>query len=527
MVAAPLARVTRPLSSPPPLANVHRAMWLQIVYIASAVLLVLLNAFFVLAEFAIVKIRATRLRDLAEKGSKAAAIALHVSQRLDAYLSACQLGITLASLGLGWLGEPAFAALLEPLLAKLGVLDPRVVHSISFAVAFFFITLVHVVVGELAPKSIAIRYSERAALFSARPLRWFYLLTYPLMWLLNTTSNLVLRLLRVPPASEHEVAYSEEELKMVLGASHEHGMFTLSRLLMMENVLDFGTLTVDDIYIAAEKVVFLDPSKPWPENFEVVKKTLHSRYPLKGGTRIDREVHIKDIAVRLAAGGTIDLAAIARPIYAVSPAISLEALLKHFHDTHTHMAVVEVDGQFKGLVTLEDVVEELIGTIRDEFEKAKDFGLTEIVPPAGIVLDLEADSKDRAITALVDRVGTALPNFDRARATATILKREKLASTGLGDGIAIPHGRCEGLSRPYAALGRSKNGIAWDSLDAKPAHLVFLILTPTHDEGAHVHILEKISKLLTSDYLRERLMSAENPEDVVDVLRMSDKSLSA
>jgi CBS domain containing-hemolysin-like protein len=503
-------------------------MLIQAVYIAIAVLLVLVNAFFVLAEFAIVKVRSTRLRDLADKGNTNAAVALHVSQRLDAYLSACQLGITLASLGLGWIGEPAFASLIEPLLDGLGWWTRKgVTHSISFAVAFSFITLSHVVVGELAPKSIAIRYAEGAALFSARPLRWFYLLTYPLMWLLNSTSNLVLRVLRVPPATEHESAYSEEELKMVLGASHEHGAFTLSRLLMMENVLDFGQLTVNDVFVAAEKVVFLDPAKPWIENLAIVKKTLHSRYPLRGGVRVDRGVHIKDIAVSLAAGGAVDLTAVARPVYAVAATLSLEGLLKHFHDTHTHMAVVEQDGAFLGIVTLEDVIEELIGTIRDEFEPASVIGFAEIVPEAGIVLDLEATSKERAITLLVDRIGGVLPSFDRAKATATILKREKLSSTGLGDGIALPHGRCEGLSRPYAAVGRSKAGVPFDSFDGKPAHLVFLILTPVHDEGAHIHILSKISNLLSSDYLRERLLAAEQPSEVMEVLRMSDKSLPA
>ena len=242
---------------------------------------------------------------------------------------------------------------------------------------------------------------------------------------------------------------------------------------------------------------------------------------------IDRGAHIKDIAVSLAGGGAVDLAAISRPVYAVAPTLSLEGLLKHFHDTHTHMAAVEENGAFLGIVTLEDVIEELIGTIRDEFEPASVIGLAEIVPEAGIVLDLESTTKERAITTLVERIGGALPNFDRARATATILKREKLASTGLGDGIALPHGRCEGLSRPYAALGRSKSGVPFDSFDGKPAHLVFLILTPIHDEGAHIHILSKISNLLSSDYLRERLLAAEQPSEVMEVLRMSDKSLPA
>jgi PTS system fructose-specific IIC component len=206
--------------------------------------------------------------------------------------------------------------------------------------------------------------------------------------------------------------------------------------------------------------------------------------------------------------------------------MTLEGLLKHFHTTHTHLAVVESAGIFTGLVTLEDVVEELIGTIRDEFEQVKDFGLAELVPTEAIVLDLGGD-KESAIRTLVNRVATAQPGMDPARVHATIMKREKLASTGLGEGIAMPHGRCEGLSRPYAALGRSKAGVPFDSMDGKPANLVFLILTPVHDEGAHIHILSKISNLLGSDYLREQLMNAEKPEEVIDVFKMSDKSLLA
>ncbi len=178
-------------------------------------------------------------------------------------------------------------------------------------------------------------------------------------------------------------------------------------------------------------------------------------------------------------------------------------------------------------MTLEDVIEELVGTIRDEFEKVQDHRLTEIVPASAIMLDLAACPKGEAIRRLAERLAGAVSGFDVDRTVLAILKREKLASTGLGDGIAIPHGRVAGLARPVAALGRSKEGIDFQSLDGKPVNLIFLILTPTHDEGAHVHILEKISTLLASDYLREQLVTATTAEEVREVFRLSDKSLPA
>src|SRR5688572_437762 len=493
--------------------------FLESIYVLAAGLLVALNAFFVLAEFAIVKVRVTRLHELADKGNSNAALAASIIKRLDAYLSTCQLGITIASLGLGWVGESAVARLFPA----------GVSHSIAVAVSFCFITLVHVVIGELVPKSIAIRRTEAAALFSARPLRFFYLVTFPAMWLLNVTSNGVLRLLGIPPVTEMEMAHSEEELKMILGASHEKGALTLNRLLMMENVLDFGTLRVRDVMTPSAKVVTLSSRSSWEVNFEKIKSTLHSRYPLETGTQgPSRIIHIKDVAVSLAAGKPPDLHQISRPVKSVRPDLSLEDLLQHLNRNHSHLAMVEDDrGTFLGIVSIEDVVEELIGTVRDEFEQVKEVRLSDVILLEAIALDLQPVPKRQVIRALVQRLGQRRPDIEVDSVVTAIMKREALASTGLGDGIAIPHGRVEGLARPVAAIGRSTEGIDFQSLDGKPAQLLFLILTPVHDEGVHVHILGKISRLLASDYLRERLMLAATPEEAMEVLRVADQSLSA
>ncbi|MCE9582171.1 MAG: CNNM domain-containing protein [Planctomycetes bacterium] len=494
--------------------------------LGAAAALIGLNGFFVLAEFALIKVRATRLRELSEGGSVNARHALAILARIDAHLSTCQLGITIASLALGWVGEPALARLLAPALHAVGIGSDTVVHTVSFAVSFLLLTGTHIIIGEQAPKLFAIRRAEIAALAIARPLRVFHAISYPAMWVLSAATNLVLRLLRIPPGSEHELAHSETELKMLLGASHEQGMFTLSRLLMMENVLDFGTLRVQDVMLPAAKVATLDASKPWKDNLEVIEHTLHSRYPLVA-PRIEKEVHVKDMALAMARGLAVDLNAIARPVLRVSPEMPVEELLKKFLSGGPHLATVEKDGKLAGIVTMEDVLEELVGTIRDEFEQVKDYRLSEIVSTEAVCLDLVPGSKEQIIRRLALGIAKSRKDVDPGKALPAVLKREALASTGLGMGVAIPHGRVEGLERPAAALGRSSQGLDFKSLDGKPVHLVFLILSPPHDEGAHLHILEKISSLLLSDYLRDRLEKAQTAEEVMEVFRLSDKSIPA
>ncbi|KAF0239935.1 MAG: hypothetical protein FD180_5122 [Planctomycetota bacterium] len=498
----------------------------QIVYLGVAAALIGLNGFFVLAEFALVKVRTTRLRELSEAGSANARHALTILSKIDAYLSTCQLGITVASLALGWVGEPAFARIISPALHALGVHGATVIHTTSVISGFVLITAFHIILGEQAPKLFAIRSAETAALAVARPLRVFHTLSYPAMWILNGATNLVLRVFRIPHGSEHELAHSETELKMILGASHDQGMFTLSRLLMMENVLDFGTLKVEDVMLPAAKAALLDTAKSWKENLEIIEHTLHSRFPL-AAPRIEKEVHVKDIALALARSGSVDLNAIARPVLRVAPEMPVEELLKRFLAGGPHLATVESGGQLVGIVTMEDVLEELVGTIRDEFEQVKDYRLSEIVAPEAVCLDLLPGTKESIIGRLALGIARARKDVDPAKALPAVLKREALASTGLGMGVAIPHGRVEGLVRPAAALGRASKGLDFQSIDGKPVNLVFLILSPPHDEGAHLHILEKISSLLLSDYLRERLVTAQTAEEVMEVFRLSDKSKTA
>jgi CBS domain containing-hemolysin-like protein len=347
----------------------------QVLLLGAAFLLVLLNGFFVAAEFAIVKVRSTKIKELAEEGDWRAVMARSVITHLDAYLSACQLGITFASLGLGWIGEPAVARLIEPSLRAAGVTNPTLVHTVAFTVAFIIISFLHIVLGELAPKSLAIRKSEQTALWLAPPLRGFYWLMYVPIIALNGTANWILRLVGIEPIGETEQAHSSEELRMIVGASHAHGVLNATERRLLENVIDFSEREVAEIMTPRVDMVCLFVNKSIAENLAIVRGQQHTRYPLAEGTadNVIGMIHIKDfITLILDANaeraGSV-LQSIKRPVLFVPERASIDALLRTIQATHTLMAVVVDEyGGVAGVVTLEDVLEELVGEIRDEFD---------------------------------------------------------------------------------------------------------------------------------------------------------------
>jgi len=348
-------------------------MGTQILLLLGALFLVLLNGFFVAAEFAIVKVRATKMRELAEKGSWRAALAQTVIHHLDAYLSATQLGITIASLGLGWIGEPAIAHMLEPLFRKMGIGSEAAIHATALGIAFALISFLHIVLGELAPKSLAISKPEATSLWVAAPLRLFYYLMYPAIVVLNGAANWCLRLFGLTPATEGEAsAHSAEELRMIVGASHAHGILNATERALLENVFDFSERHAGEIMIPRPDMVCLFTTRPFAENLAIVHDHLHTRYPLATDDKdkIVGMVHVKDL-LALAEKGVkeVKLESIQRPILFVPETASLDQLLKTFQRGHAHMAVVVDEyGSARGIVTLEDVLEELVGPIRDEFD---------------------------------------------------------------------------------------------------------------------------------------------------------------
>jgi len=245
-----------------------------------ALIFLLMNAFFVLAEFALVKVRFTRLEELAAEGNPAAVLAKNAVQHLDGYLAAIQLGITMASLGLGWIGEPALAKLLTPCFHAAGFnFSHTVSYSISFGIAFLIITAMHVILGEQVPKYMAILTPEKTVLWLAIPLQLFYRFTYYPMLLINKSSHYFLRLLRVK-ASESELLHSDEELRMILGQSQEHGKLSLGRLMMFEHLFDFGKTGVKEVMTQKNSIAYISLSRPWTENIAIIKDKKYSRYPL-------------------------------------------------------------------------------------------------------------------------------------------------------------------------------------------------------------------------------------------------------
>ena len=339
--------------------------------LAVILFLVLLNGFFVASEFAIVKVRGSQLEALEEEGEARATFARHVTVHLDAYLSATQLGITLASLALGWVGEPFLARMLQPLFFMAGVVSETVIRTVSITLAFSVITFLHIVLGELAPKSLAIRKSVITTLWIARPLGIFYVIFKPAIWFLNGAANLILKhVFRLEPVSEHELAHSEEELRVILAESQRADEVTSLGKEILINALDMRKRVVRDITTPRGEVVFLNTDNTFEENLEAALKSRHTRFPLCEG-HLDNTiglVHIKDL-LQLMRQPQADLTSIKRDLFPVPEMMSLEKLLTFFLSKHGHLAlVVDEYGGTVGIVTLDNVLEELVGEIQDEFD---------------------------------------------------------------------------------------------------------------------------------------------------------------
>ncbi|WP_028455286.1 hemolysin family protein [Chitinilyticum litopenaei] len=340
-----------------------------------ALLLVGLNGFFVAAEFGLVKLRQTRVRSIARLHGLRGRILQHVHGQLDAYLSACQLGITLASLGLGWIGEPAFAELLHPVLAAVGIDEPKLVHTISFVFAFSVISFLHIVVGELAPKSLAIRKPEATGIWTATPLYVFYWLMYPGIWLLNRSANAVLRLAGLDVAGGHDSHYSSEELKLILRgrrtAGQNHGELDWN---VLAQALDFTKLKVSDLMRPFHEAVALHADDSLATQFATIAQNRYSRYPLLDEDgHVQGVVHLKDVFFRhLQDADELDLAELARPMEVVTPQTPAVELFRRFRAGSPHFAVVCYDDETPiGFVTLDNLLGAVVGEIRDEFRQAR------------------------------------------------------------------------------------------------------------------------------------------------------------
>ena len=339
------------------------------VYLALALLLVFANGFFVATEFAIVRIRTSRLRALVEEGRPGAGTALKMVSRLDGYLSACQFGITLASLGLGWLGEPAFARLVEPVVARVAPEGAeQISHSIALAIAFAIITFLHIVVGELAPKSVAIQKAESTTLAVALPMRVLFFLFYPAIWLLNGLATQLLKLFGLRPVTEMHDAHSEDELRVILASSAEAGAITASRAELLERALSMVEKTVRQVLVPRTQMRWLDLEEPLERNIAEARVAGHTWLPVCRGNidEIEGMVNVKDLFFLLSRGELKSLAQVQRPALFVPENATLEQLLTEFRRRKRQMAVVvDEHGGTSGIVTIADVVAEVVGDIAE------------------------------------------------------------------------------------------------------------------------------------------------------------------
>jgi CBS domain containing-hemolysin-like protein len=330
--------------------------------------LVFLNGFFVAAEFALVKVRPTQIAPQAAAGDRRAKVARNMVSHLDAYLSATQLGITLASLGLGWVGEPAFAWLIRPLVERIPGATPALTHSLALTTAFLVITMLHIILGELAPKSLAIRKPESTSLWISLPLSLFYRVTYPAIWLLNHAANGFLRLFGVTPLSENEIGHSEEELRLLLSTAR--ATVTAQKRELLDNIFELSHRTARQVMVPRGDVVYLSTTRSVGENLDTARQSGHTRFPLCDGDldQVTGLVHIKDLF--RAGSPPASLSEVARAIPFVPETLTLDRLLRRMRVDHTHMAaVLDEYGGVSGIVTMENVIEEIVGEIQDEFDR--------------------------------------------------------------------------------------------------------------------------------------------------------------
>ncbi|MFN0051520.1 MAG: hemolysin family protein [Planctomycetales bacterium] len=341
---------------------------LQLIFV---LFLVLANGFFVAAEFALVKVRLSQIEQLAREGSWSAKLARRILNQLDSYLSACQLGITLASLGLGWVGEDVGIRLLNPLLSWMGF--PSAANYLSLPLAFVLITFLHIALGEQAPKIMAIRAARPTVLAVSLPLALFYKLLWPFIWVLHAASDLLLRLFGIRAPLPGEQLPSEEELRLILSESAAGGQLSRRERLMMENVLDLEDKVTRQVMVPRRDIVMLNTRKSIQDNLQIISESQYTRYPLCDGDleRVVGMIHAKDVLGVITSGVPLtSLTRLARKISVLPETMRLDVLLREFQRNRTHVAmVVDEYGTVSGMVTFENVLEELVGPIQDEFDR--------------------------------------------------------------------------------------------------------------------------------------------------------------
>ncbi|MDQ6419003.1 hemolysin family protein [Paenibacillus sp. LHD-117] len=333
-------------------------------------LLIFLTAFFVATEFAIVKVRTSRIDQLVLEGRKNALAVRKVTSNLDAYLSACQLGITITALGLGFLGEPTVEEILLPLFEGAQLSD-ALSHGLSIAIAFVVITFIHVVVGELAPKSWAIQKAEAVTFLTAKPIIFFHKLMFPFIWLLNGSANALVRMFGLKPMKEHEEAHTEEEIQIILNESFQSGMINNTEYGYVSRIFAFDELLAKEIMVPRTDMICLYTNNSLKENLEIIRKEQYTRFPvaLESKDNIVGMINTKQLFLSYEENKEFDFKKLIHPVLSVSEVTPVKMLLKRMQLERVHIAIlVDEYGGTSGLITIEDILEEIVGEIRDEFD---------------------------------------------------------------------------------------------------------------------------------------------------------------
>lgn len=498
--------------------------------LAILVALIGLNVLFVLMEYALVRTKPARIEMLARKGDARAVRVQGMLAHLDRYLAAIQVGITMVALALGAFAEPPITEVLQRWTeGALGDLPDLPLRGVSLAVALVLLTYLQIVLGEMLPRALALRKAEAIALWGSFPLQVFAMICRVPVAAISSSSAALLRLFRLKPVSESEAAASEDEIRVIIAESQEKGVLPFERLLLHENLFDLSKARARDAMTPREKIAFLSLAKPWSENLETIRARRFSRYPLCRDDlgNVVGLVHLKDGFLQGDASAPA-LERIRRDLASVPETEPVERMLKTFPDKGVHMALVKDEkGEVSGLVTLEDLFEELVGEVQDEFDLPQAWSLADVVVPSAVAVGLEAASAEEAIRLLVERLCAAEPSIPREAALRVVLDRERLFSSAVGRGVAVPHGRLGDITRAFVALGRFAKPVPFATVpDRAPIRLIFLAITPTSAPIAQLRILARIASLASNESIRRRMLRAKAADSLLEIIRTADTLLA-
>jgi CBS domain containing-hemolysin-like protein len=484
-------------------------------------MIIALNAFFVLGEFSLVKVRRTRLAELAKHGGYKEKLALYAQENIDDYLSSLQIGITMTSLALGWVGEPSIGNLLGRIMPAFSF-PQSVSYAVSFILSFFIITSMHVIYGEQVPKLFSIKFPEKTLLWVIVPMHFFYAITKIFRKILVAVAYRSLSFLKINP-HETEAALSQEELRMMFAESQKDGKFSLRRLMMFENLFDFERMKAKEIMTPRSKISALCKNNTWAENFAIIKTRKYSRYPLYDKTVDDAKEYVLIKEMSLDALSEHSDQPIEEkytyPMLNLDENTPVEAALREFQSNRRHQALIRnAKGEVSGLLTLEDVLEELVGEIRDEYEKPNAIRLSNFFLPRASIVNLKATEKYAAFDEIIDAVYKERPIFSKEQAREFVKNREKLMSCAFTKGVAFPHARVGVLNAPMVALGISKKGIDFQCGDDEPVKLIFLILTPFKEPATQLKLLAELAAIASNKVVCDSLLRAKSGAAIAEIL---------